>query len=953
VLTEGLFPLIPSVYVDNSLLTAVLLGVLILFFLGERFGWPQSGLVVPGYLAGILVVAPEVALVIGIEALLTFALAKAVIAGLPKIFPLDRAFGRDRFFLILLISVGVRLFVEAGPGAGWLEVWGLGRVNPLHSVGLVLVPLTANALWMPGFVRGVPLVLLPVFGVFLLLTHVLLPWTNLNLSHFAFSVESISQDFLTTPHKTIVLLIGCALGARLNLRYGWEFGGILVPGLLAIAWASPSKVFATFAEVIVTVAVLRLALRVRPFRRMDLSGLRPLVLAFVLAYFLKLTLAWQLGESIPGFRAHELFGFGYLLPALLAVRCWKRGSLTRILVPTAAASLMAFFLGSGLSMALSGSHSEPRPNLTQSTTQRHRPAWESMVKGVVAEQSQNPGLEGLLQEGLQAAFNGHPVFGRGLRVDAHADGMILHGGSRLAIGRLWVRDRAKNPLALVFPKAGQQAGMPEAGVGLAKLLDAEVLALSPAPALHEILNDRMAVLQVQPGEKSQLRVTGALPSYLDIKALRRALPELTVEWQESEHTVLHLELAPDAVLELALRHFNAPVHTGRLPLLESQTRPNRPALMSQQDLASLDRGVIKPLLAGLDGPEEWTQLAAWHAKALGLVLQVDEEVYSLGTSPLNAPPHWALWLRRGPRESDTSPSTAIEVPSAGRHFRTLRVGRTWWEATQATALLVHNAKADSDSSVLRQQGVFAPEAIILRRLALDLLDLQVFSATAYFQYENPGVDAVLSDGRPALDGTTLPPAFQRLQTLIARGGGHSLRYSGNATELRFHDSQNGRRRMVELAGGTYIKAYLSPTHRLAMGPLTDSPSLRAALASAEIPLVDQPFQNTWEETALTQERVQAEFSGILNALERYGRSGHPGELARIRSIARRKGLRLTIRSESEEALPYLQVQKGHLHLLAPLCNYTRERAGGTGKAGSPATLQGLREAGLSFGWRTP
>lgn len=941
-LNEGVFPLIPSVYVDNSLLTAVLLGVLILFFLAERFGWPQSGLVVPGYLAGILIVAPEVALVIGIEALATYFLARVLIAGLPKLLPIDRAFGRDRFFLILILSIGLRIFVEAGPGAAWLESFGLGTSNPLHSVGLVLVPLTANALWMPGFVKGVPLVLLPVFAVFLLLNHVLLPFTNLNLSHFAFSVESVSQDFLSAPHNYIILLVGCAIAARMNLRFGWEFGGILVPGLLAIAWASPAKVFATFAEVAVTVMVFQWALLFRPFRRINLSGLRPLVLAFVLAYFLKLMLAWWLGEALPGFRAHELFGFGYLLPALLAVRCWKRGSLGRILVPTAAASLLAFFIGSGLSWALSGSPQNHTPDLTESTTQRHRPAWETMVRGNVGRHAKNPPIEGLLEAGLDAAMDGRTVFGHGLRVDSHPDGLVMHGGTRLAIGRLWLRPRAKNTFALSVPDAGAHAGLAEAGVALTRLLDSKALALTPAPQLGALLTSRLAAIPVQAGEKSRLIVTGTLPADFDIKSLNSAVPNLSVEWQEGTVSNVRLELAPDALLELALRHFHAPIKEGRLALQEPQIRPDQPASLTVAELGDLDRGVMKPLMAAQSGSSDWAKIAAWHVKQLGLQLRVDDEVYSLGTSPLKAPPQWTLWLRKGGGD------TAIEVPSAGRHFRTLRAGRTWWEATQGAALLVHNAKADADTYSLKRQGAFAPEAIILRRLALNTPGLRVFSAAAFFQYENPGVDAILSDGRPALDGIDLPPAFETLQRLIARGGGNSARFAGKATSLRFHDSKNERRRAVELAGGAYIKAYLSPTYRLAMGPLSDSPSLQAALGSAEIPMALQSFSNTWEDDSIDKESMSAEFGALLESLHRYGRTGHPGELDRIRSLGRRNGHALTIWSEAEDALPYLHAQRGAVHLLAPLCNFDMNRPT---DAGPTTGLEALRENGVAFAWR--
>ena len=171
VMGEGGFPLIPSIYVDNSLLTAVLVGVLVLFALGERFGWPQSGLVVPGYLAGILVVAPE-------------------IAGLKKHrgsgdLPTRPAFdswlvesrcdrpglrARPLLFDSRSFSPGALVF-EAGPGGSLVSAFGLGGGSSLYSVGLVLVPLTANALWMPGLLRGVPLVGLPILAVYALLSQ--------------------------------------------------------------------------------------------------------------------------------------------------------------------------------------------------------------------------------------------------------------------------------------------------------------------------------------------------------------------------------------------------------------------------------------------------------------------------------------------------------------------------------------------------------------------------------------------------------------------------------------------------------------------------------------------------------------------------------------------------------------------------------------------------------------
>ena len=81
----------------------------------------------------------------------------------------------------------------------------------------------------------------------------------MNLSHLAFSTEEWSKDFLSTPKDYIVLLCATAIATRMNLRFGWEFGGIFTPGLLAIAWTEPSKVLATLVEVLVMAGVLRLS----------------------------------------------------------------------------------------------------------------------------------------------------------------------------------------------------------------------------------------------------------------------------------------------------------------------------------------------------------------------------------------------------------------------------------------------------------------------------------------------------------------------------------------------------------------------------------------------------------------------------------------------------------------------------------------------------------------------
>jgi hypothetical protein len=60
---------------------------------------------------------------------------------------------------------------------------------------------------------------------------------------------------------------------------------------------------------------------------------------------------------------------------------------------------------------------------------------------------------------------------------------------------------------------------------------------------------------------------------------------------------------------------------------------------------------------------------------------------------------------------------------------------------------------------------------------------------------------------------------------------------------------------------------------------------------------------------------------VLDSLTRYGTSGHPGELERLVTAARRSGVNLSIVVEPEEQLPLLLAKRGTRVMLAPLGNY--------------------------------
>ncbi len=357
--------LFPHYSLDTSILVAVLVGVVLLALLTETLGWVFVGLVVPGYLASIFVIHPEAGTTVLLEAVLTYLLALGLSQGMSRTGAWSDFFGRDRFFVIVLSSLLVRAVCEAWlmPHVGrWLDAR-LGTTfaldRSLHSIGLVLVPLTANAFWKLKLRRGLIQVAVPVALTYALLRWVLLPATNLSFSSLELIYEDIAQNFLASPKAYIILLTTALLAARFNLRYGWDFNGILVPALLALIWLEPSKLVATLVEVVVLVLATRALLALPGLRTLNLEGPRKTVLVFFLGFVLKWSLGWAVGGRLPGLKVTDLFGFGYLVPTLLAVKILQKRDMPRILFATVHTSLAGFLVGSLVGFGLS--LVEPRP----------------------------------------------------------------------------------------------------------------------------------------------------------------------------------------------------------------------------------------------------------------------------------------------------------------------------------------------------------------------------------------------------------------------------------------------------------------------------------------------------------------------------------------------------------------------------------------------------------------
>ncbi len=371
--------LFPERTLDNSIHTAIWLGLMVSWVFTERFGWVFAGFVVPGYLAALAVVHPLSLLATCSEAVLTWGgvWVLGVLAARAGMWHV--VFGRERFLMFVLVSIPARLLVEglAAPTLqGWLRplsdapAWAGGQ---FYSVGLVLVPLLANAFWKTGLTAGAAQVAATTTLTYGLLTAVVMPLTNFELSRFELSFEAIALDFLYAPKTYLILLLTAVIAARNNLRYGWDFNGILVPSLLALVVATPTKFVATFAEISVLVVVFQGLLRIPAVSRLNLEGPRRLVTLFTLAYLLKSAMAHAIEPLWAGWVMSDWLGFGYLLTSLAAVKCVQTGRPVTTMMTIGITALQGWALASLVAVLLVLG----RPEITAESTPTLQPGGPS------------------------------------------------------------------------------------------------------------------------------------------------------------------------------------------------------------------------------------------------------------------------------------------------------------------------------------------------------------------------------------------------------------------------------------------------------------------------------------------------------------------------------------------------------------------------------------------------
>lgn len=356
---NGFFPLdiFPTGALSSSVITTVWVGVLVVAVLNLRLGTTLSGLVVPGYLVPLIILRPMSAGVILLEGAITFTIAHILAERLPKLLSHSEIFGRDRFFALILISVIVRLIFDGMllPELGE-HLLSLGfdydYRNNLHSFGLIIVALIANQMWNGGVKIGAISLALYIGITYFIVRFILMEYTNFNISTMGYMYEDLASSILASPKAYIILLTSAFIASRMNIKYGWDFNGILIPSLLALQWYQPEKLIITFIEALIIFSLSASLLKTRFFKQMNIEGAREILFFFNVSFIYKMVLGYILIDFFPNQKVSDYYAFGYLLSTLIAIKMYQKGIAIRMARATLQTSLTAVILASVIGFSL-------------------------------------------------------------------------------------------------------------------------------------------------------------------------------------------------------------------------------------------------------------------------------------------------------------------------------------------------------------------------------------------------------------------------------------------------------------------------------------------------------------------------------------------------------------------------------------------------------------------------
>jgi hypothetical protein len=500
----------PESVFDASLHTAILIGLIVTWATTELLGWAFAGFVVAGYASVLALVAPTVLGVVLIEAILTWGFAWGLTEGLPAAGAYARVFGRERFLLYVLVSLPVRLLVTGVAMPRFeMEILGAGATDQAlglgwFSVGTVLVPLMANTFHKTGLVRGLGHLALQAGLTWVVLAGVLQPFTNFGVGTFARTLDAVATEPGASGRSVLLLVTTLFIAARANLRFGWDFGGILVPALLAMQLVTPVAILVTLLEVATVYALYSAVMSLPGLRSLDLEGPRRLVSIFTVTWAWKMGMAWTVSALDLGWPVESMYGAGYLLTSLIVTRCLKVRSVVKTLVPLLATSVMGGVASVPIAFALGRMPSMTQP---EAPALGLPDAIEDALPFLALEVAHRPSIEDPGTRGSMRLPNGATVH----RHDQSACAVEGPHGYGASAGELFVlRCGGDGPWLWVAAPAGEPDAAWLAGHLATRFPVAGVILSAVDPTRHPTRSSRAAAVRAA-SERSALFVAGDQP----------------------------------------------------------------------------------------------------------------------------------------------------------------------------------------------------------------------------------------------------------------------------------------------------------------------------------------------------------------------------------------------------------------------------------------------------------
>ena len=501
-------------------------------------------------------------------------------------------FGRDRFMGLILASVAVRLVFDGillPEASSWLESYFDRRIdweNNLQSFGLVVISLLANQFWKPGLARGLVMAAVTIGLTYVIVRFGLMELTNFRISGVYYLYEGLSSSIYASPKAYMILILTAIIASHYNVRYGWDFSGILIPALIALQWYQPTKILTSFGEAIIIYAIARAILRMPFMANVTMEGGRKLLLFFNISFAWKMALGWFVIWQGFDVKTSDYFGFGYLLSTLIAIKAHDKDIFPRLARSTLQVSLAGAVMGNIAGFTISaatGGVIETGENSDQAQSDSETPDLDRLVvmavgdahvrrmrgEGVPLSEEAVGSLARLIElidtdlEVAAARFDQVVDGWRVVRVDSGKVAILRADG--LGHELLVFDPNASGKQAIVLPDPSAQPGLGAAGIALYSDQRARWLAVGVPFARTDVVDILLANTRAAPialtanGSEPRLFLGDASARAIDVAGLRRHIPDLNLSLRKADDR----RVAQPAVLQLDKATIAALSGTGR------------------------------------------------------------------------------------------------------------------------------------------------------------------------------------------------------------------------------------------------------------------------------------------------------------------------------------------------------------------------------------------------------